>query len=250
VLTRLLDLGKGLAIYSGHIDDVREQDVNAQVMPPEMLERLTQTVKRDQRIEALPLTVLRKAATDGRPQLEMISGHHRLRAARTAGLTELHFIVDETDLDRSQVVAKQLAHNRIHGESDQATVKRLFDEIQSVEDMLDTYIRPEDFDGVKQLSAAGIPKIGVEIKHRRISFMFLDRNVERLTSLNDIAKELHKDTHLVGVVDLELFERFRKAVLELGTAKHVRSMGALVTMMVEMLEDRIHEPPEEGGDGG
>src|SRR6266699_1322539 len=45
-----------------------------------------------------------------------ISGHHRTRAATAAGLSELFVLVDVTGLSRSQIAAKQLAHNAIEGQ--------------------------------------------------------------------------------------------------------------------------------------
>lgn len=241
MLTRLLELGQGLAIYSGHAEDVQEQDVNAQVMSPEMFERLTETIRRDKRLEVLPFGVLRQAATDGRDIIELISGHHRIRAARTAAVVDLHFIVDERDLDRSAVVAKQLSHNKIHGSSDPQVLKRLFDEISSVEGQLESYIKPEDFDGIKQLSAAAMPEISVPMDYRRISFVFLGSDLTNLERLERISRELPKKSDMVGVCDLAVFERFRETALRLSGAKDVRSTGALVTMMCDIVVEHLDE---------
>ncbi|HEY5410346.1 MAG TPA: ParB N-terminal domain-containing protein [Caulobacteraceae bacterium] len=247
MLQRLLELGAGLAIYSGHAEDVREQDINAQVMPPEMFERLTETIRKDGRLESLPFGVLRAAKTDGRDQIELISGHHRLRAARTAGVVDLHFVVDERELSRSAVVAKQLAHNKIHGDSDPATLKRLFDEITALDDIVESYIRPDDFDGIKQLNASQIPEVKVALEYRKVSFVFLQADLVRMEAIEEAAKDVLKGTDLVGVCSLELFERFRTVALKLGNAKEVRSMGALVTLMCDIVDE--HLAKAESGDG-
>jgi hypothetical protein len=47
--------------------------------------------------------------------LEIISGHHRVRAATTAANSELFALVDVTGLTRSQTATKQIAHNSIQG---------------------------------------------------------------------------------------------------------------------------------------
>ena len=105
----VLELGQGLEIRRVKLDDLIEQDINARYMPPKMFERMASTIKRDIRLESLPFCAL----TD--KGIEVVSGHHRTRAGRTAGLEEIHVIVDATGLTRDQIKAKQLAHNSISG---------------------------------------------------------------------------------------------------------------------------------------
>src|SRR2546427_679740 len=100
---RILELGNGLELWKVHASTLREQDVNARSMPKAMFERLSQTIARDKRLESLPLCA--KTESD----FEIISGHHRTRAATAAGLSELFVLVDVTGLSRSQIAAKQLA---------------------------------------------------------------------------------------------------------------------------------------------
>ena len=106
---RILELGNGLELWKVHPSALREQDVNARSMPKAMFERLSQTIGRDKRLESLPLCARTEKG------LEIISGHHRTRAATAAGLSELFTLVDVTGLTRSQIAAKQLAHNAIEG---------------------------------------------------------------------------------------------------------------------------------------
>lgn len=99
--------GDNLELWRCHIDEIREQDRNARTMAPEMMERLSLTIKREKRLESIPFTVKR----DG--WFELISGHHRVRGCRAAGVETIIVLADTRDLDRSQIVAKQLAHNAI-----------------------------------------------------------------------------------------------------------------------------------------
>lgn len=242
---RLASVGDNLELYKVHVDELREQDVNARVMPPEMFERLTETVRNENRLEQLPFTVAR----DG--HFEVISGHHRLRAARSAGLTEVFVLADTRDLPRSKVVAKQLAHNAIGGTDDTQTLKRLFDEISSVEDQLESYIRIDDFDDVKQLEPSSATEIGLDIPWRQLSLVFLPDSVERLELLDAWAKEVPATTDIAGVVSMEVFDRFRDSVLNLGRVENVRSLGAIMTRMIEITDEWIEQnDPEKQRDGG
>jgi len=76
VAEQLLQLEQGLEIWRVHIDELREQDINARSQPKAMFDRLAATIRRDKRLEALPLV----AATEN--GLEIVSGHHRVRASR------------------------------------------------------------------------------------------------------------------------------------------------------------------------
>lgn len=100
---RILELGNGLELWKVHPSSLREQDVNARSMPKAMFERLSQTIGRDKRLESLPLCAWMEKG------LEIISGHHRTRAATAAGLSELFVLMDVTGLTRSQIAAKHLA---------------------------------------------------------------------------------------------------------------------------------------------
>src|SRR5437667_8151464 len=110
---RILELGNGLELWKVPPSALREQDVNARSMPKAMFERLAQTIARDKRLESLPLCAKTERG------LEIVSGHHRLRAATAAGVIELFALVDVTGLSRSQIAAKQLAHNSIEGEDNE-----------------------------------------------------------------------------------------------------------------------------------
>ena len=135
---RVVDLGGGLAIYRVHVDQLREQDVNARSMSPATFGRLTETVKRDGRLESLPLVALVNE------KLEIVSGHHRVRAARSAALPLIYAIVDETGLSGDQIRAKQLAHNSIAGEDEIQLLQQIYQSIMDVDARLEAHIDPKE----------------------------------------------------------------------------------------------------------
>src|SRR3990167_3081838 len=104
-------LGNGMEVWRVGVDDLQEQDKNARTMSPQAFQRLVANIKNGDRLESLPFCVLRPNG-----DIEIVSGHHRTRAARAAGLNEVPVLIDTTTtLTRSQIVAKQLAHNSISG---------------------------------------------------------------------------------------------------------------------------------------
>src|SRR5262245_61899124 len=94
---RLLDLGRHLAIWKAPVEILRDARKNARSMDNRLLGLLTETIAKDQRLESLPLTTWSRTA-GGNEELLIISGHHRIRAARAAGIKEIHILVDERQL--------------------------------------------------------------------------------------------------------------------------------------------------------
>ncbi len=131
-------------MYVG-IADVKEQDLNAQSMPKAMFDQLVNNLKNSGAPESLPLLVKTEKG------LEIVSGHHRIRAVRTAGIENTLAIVYMT-LTPSQIRAKQLAHNSIHGTSDPEIVKRIWEQIDDVQARFEAFIDPAQFSDLKPVS--------------------------------------------------------------------------------------------------
>lgn len=233
---RLSSAGENIALYRCHVDEIREQDINARVMPPEMFDRLTENIKRENRLESLPFAIKRPKF------FELVSGHHRLRAARAAGMTEIFLLVDEReDLSNSAVRAKQLAHNRIAGKDDDEILQRIFAEIESVDDLLESGFSEADFDDLKQLEAAKVMDVAALIDWRTLNLMFLPETVDNLDAITKIVPKVDKKAESIGVVSLEVFDRFKTACIELGRTEDIRSMGAIVSMMAEITLAHLKE---------
>ena len=86
-------------------DDLAEQDINANVMPPDMFNALTGNIKRAGVLESIPLV----ANTKGDETRRIVSGHHRIRCARDAGVKS-GIVLRYRDLTQAEMHAYQLAH--------------------------------------------------------------------------------------------------------------------------------------------
>ena len=238
------ELGGNLAIYKVRPDEIREQDINARVMPPEMFDRLTETIKRDGRLESLPFAVKRQDDL-----FELISGHHRVRASRSAALDFIYVIADSRELSRSEVVAKQVAHNRINGTDDPDTLRVLFEDITRVEDLFESYLSEDEFDDVKQLETVDLTNIAVDFPWKVISFVFLPKQLEQF---EQCAQWVDRKSELVGVCDAAIFERFCNAAMDLGRYENIKSVGAIVARMTEIAYDYLkeHGADDDAGDEG
>ena len=133
----IADMGSGLLIVKVQVAFLKEQDVNARIMRDQMQDQLTANIKKRGQLESLPYIAL----IDN--ELKIISGHHRIKSARAAGIKEIFCILDVSGLTRSQQASKQLAHNAINGFDDQSTLREIAKMISDVDDMLESYIGKE-----------------------------------------------------------------------------------------------------------
>ena len=226
----IADMGSGLQIVKGSISYLKEQDVNARIMKEQMQDQLTANIQKRGQLESLPYVALIEG------ELRIISGHHRIKSARAAGLKELFYILDVSGLTRSQEASKQLAHNAINGFDDQSTLKEIAKMISDVDDMLESYIGKEilgepmaEFD--KLISPA------VEFDFKTIVFAFLPYQI---ASLDALVKHLEKQgAEIIGTAPYELGKRFAETLAKYQQFQDVRNLGAAVASMVDAANEKM-----------
>ena len=224
------DMGSGLLIVKIPLDVVVEQDVNARIMKNEMQDQLTANIAKRGQLESLPYL------TEDGNKVRIISGHHRIKSARQAGIKELYAILDVSGLTRSQEAAKQLAHNAISGFDDQSTLKEIVKMISDVDDMLESYVGKDilaepmaEFD--KLISPA------VQFDFRTLVFAFLPHQLQNLELL---VKELEKaGPEIVGVAEYEQGKRFVETLSKYQQFQDVRNLGAAISSMIEAANEKM-----------
>ena len=143
-----------------NIKHLKEQEVNAQKMPQHQFDALVRNIKNDGELQSLPL-VHQPDGPDG--EIRIISGHHRVRAAYKAGLTEVPCIVETRPLTQAQIRARQLAHNQIHGTSDPEIVAQLLDEIDDVVELTSTGFTDQELEELTQNSVHNVDTLSTDL---------------------------------------------------------------------------------------
>ena len=239
----IADMGSGLLIAKIKLADIREQDLNARIMKTEMQKQLTDNIKKRGQLESLPFCAL----IEGR--IEVISGHHRLRSAKDAGLTEVFVILDVSSLRRSQVASKQIAHNAINGFDDQSTLREIAKMIDDVDDMLESYIGKEIIgEPMAELEKLIAPK--VEFAWKNVTFTFLPHQLKDLDKLLNVLGSLKPD--FLGVADIDQHEEFIETVTKYQQFANVKNTGAAIHAMIrateQIFEDVHYDDSEEWGE--
>ncbi len=220
-----LDLGKGLVIARVPFTSLREQDINARIMKTEMQKRLTDNIRKRGQLESLPFCALIG------DKIEIISGHHRIRSAKDSGvINEIYVILDVTGLTRSQVAAKQLAHNAINGFDDQSTLKQIASLIDDVDDMLESAIGKDILEEpLAELEKLIAPKVDFDWK--TVVFTFLPHQLKDLEKLVDYLKTYKPD--FIGVADSEQHKEFIDTLAKYQDFANVKNTGAAISAMVK-----------------
>jgi hypothetical protein len=219
-------LGEQLELWKVHVDATREQDLNARSMPPAMFERLQATIARDGRLESLPLF----AQTDR--GIEIISGHHRVRAARAAGQSEVYALVDVSGLNRDQIAAKQLAHNAIEGVDDDTLIAQIFASIADVDARLETYINPDDLE-LPEVDATRLPRIDLDFEFRTVLLTFLPRQHDRFAhAVETLSAQTSLDQDELYLVDREFYDWWQAIVGRTRREYDARSLSTVVSMII------------------
>lgn len=228
------DLGQGIFVAKVPIEMFREQDINARIMEDAKFKQLVNNIKKRGTLESLPLCTYTSRG------IEIISGHHRIKAARTAGLKTAPTLLDMSELNRSQIAAKQLAHNAICGVDDQNTLREIAKLITDVDDMLESAIDESIFkEQMQEIERLATPSVDIDWK--TVQFTFLPHQLKDLNRL--VEKTVGTDT--VGIVGDEQFSPFVEALEKTKRFDDVKAVGTAVYVMIKTALEKLGEYNED-----
>jgi len=240
VREKLLDMENGLCVWLVHIDYLRERDKNARVMSPDKFERLQTNIKADRKLESLPL-VMKK---NDRDEFEIISGHHRVRAARGAGINEIYVLSYDKELSRDDVKSKQLAHNSLVGVDDEQILREIYLEIESLNARIATGLKY--LEAPLEVGAVNLDEVVVDMDYELLNIIFLPREKKRF---DDAITMVEKKANIM-VEKLESFEPFKAAIRQVGFKEDIRNISCILGKMAEIVVDYYKLIQERKNDDG
>jgi len=235
-----LDEKAQLALWFIPVELIREQDINARVMSNEKFDRLAENIKNDGVLESLPLCHLKENQA-GNKEFFLISGHHRTRAARKAGVLNIHALVYERDMTRDEIVSKQLSHNSLSGYDDKEVLGVLYNEIRDLTFKIASGIT--DLDIKIDNKGVQIDDIKVELNYELINLLFLPKQLEYLEK---VLAKIEPEAR-VYIADKEDFDKFAEQARTIAKRDNIINMSAIVARMLEIV-DTYHKnvpPPEK-----
>lgn len=234
-------LPEGLTMMLVHVDDLIEQDINAQSMPKAMFDQLIANMKEAGAAESSVLAV-----RSGK-QIELISGHHRTRSARAAGVTYLLAYVYD-NLSRARIHSKQLAHNSIAGKSDPELVRRIWERIDDVAARFEAFIDPRLFENMPK--PVQFKPIDVDMGHvaKTVLITFLptqqmdfDAVIEYILPKTDVDK--------VYLAQRDVYDQWIAALNRVRAEMEIVNLPTAIAEMARLAQERLDQLKEDS-DGG
>lgn len=226
---KTVELYEGLELWFVPVAVLQEQDVNARSMPSDMFLQLTDTIGRDGRLESTPLCALTQKG------LELVSGHHRVRAARKADLNEIWVMVDVSGITRDKLRGKQLAHNSISGKDNEDIVRAIFEEIEDLDAKIEAFIEPDlsDLPSAPKLSTK---ELDATLDAKIVTILFLP---SQFAVFKQAMELLIPDTDEVWLATKDEYDMMIESVGAVSEAYEIRSMPTIFAKIAEIVKEHV-----------
>ena len=223
-------------IYGGRAElrivglkDLRHLSKNARFFQRERFEQLVDNVRSDGMLESIPL-----CWENENEEILVISGNHRVQAARKAGLTEIPILLLKGNIAEGRRIAKQLAHNALVGSDDLEILAELWNEMEDLADKLYAGLDSEIVDEIESIEFKGYTP--EPIRMEEIVIWFLPSELARLeealkqSCLADSAKGT------VFTARAEDYDRVWKMLVEVKKRDNIKNTAVAFNRLVDFAE--------------
>ena len=140
---------------------------------------------------------------------------------------------------REEIVAKQLAHNRLSGFDDDATLKQLFASLNDPSLILESGLA-DDLMVLPHVDlAVGITPM-LDMDWKVITLTFLPHQLENFNTLIDMMPS----SDMVGLAPLSDYQLFIDALIKWGRYKDVRNVGTALALLADIALVELAEAAE------
>ena len=209
-------------------------EVNARYMRKETFDRLVDNVRRDGALTSTPLVWNDEVGE----RMVVLSGNHRIMAAREVGLAEVDVIVVDQPLSRARQIALQLSHNAIEGEDDPATLKQLYEDLDDVDWRAYSGLDDKSLDLLPQVDLEGLSEANLDFATVQLVFLPHELDAAR-ASLDEARKLVQADARwLAGYTD---YEPTLDALATTHSAHNVGNVATALGLILAVFERHLDE---------
>lgn len=233
----------GIATEIRHIDpkSIRSRDKNARYMEADQMQRLVENVRAD---GGLTSAILAYTRPDG--EIEVLSGHHRTKAAVLAEIPTIPVIVITSELSEEQKTAIQLSHNAIVGKDDKNTLAELYASMdltwKQYSGLTDDVVY--DFDGI---DLAGIG--GGSVRYEELVMSFLPQDKAVIDEALKLFEKERANRHAV-LAPFDLYDKTFDAIVASKRHYNITNGAIAMTMIVELAMERLAQIEAESAEDG
>ena len=173
----------------------------------------------------------------------MISGHHRLRACKKNHFAMLGILwCDESELTQDEIIAIQLSHNSLHGQDNQSILKKLYEQIRSIDYKKFAHI---NIDEISPVSTDGISVYALK-ENFVFTIILYPNSFENLDELyGDIREQAKKSDALVLAHQEDNEMLLLKLQQEIGNQYNIKSPTIAFAKLLELAKERLEEVKED-----
>lgn len=172
----------------------------------------------------------------------MISGHHRLRACKKNHFKKMGILYcNENELSQDEIIAIQLSHNSLHGQDNTSILKKLFEQIQSIDYKKFAHI---NIDEIKPISTEGLSIYALKENFVFSVILYPDsfQNLDEL--FGDIREQAKKSDALI-LADQSNEMLLMKLQQEIGKQYDIKSPAITFAKLLELASERLTEIQKE-----
>jgi ParB-like chromosome segregation protein Spo0J len=223
-------------------EDCIAQKKNARYFKPEVFTRLVENVKKDKRLESVPLVhKLLNEQGNWTGKYGIISGHHRVEAAKEANLTSILVMIATTQ-GRDEITSKQLSHNALVGVDDQQILQEMFESIKDLEAKIASGLN----DVIEKVDYVTV-NFSLAADYKEFMIMFApddERDYDNILSrLKENIKAVGGNSR-VELVPVALYEKFAESLRKIKGLENIKSNATAFSKMVEIVSDYLGKIPD------
>ncbi|MBQ9253260.1 MAG: ParB N-terminal domain-containing protein [Bacteroidales bacterium] len=215
------------------IDLLQESELNANVMSDTDFNRLVENIKISGGLSSA-IGCIKKGEV-----YQIFSGHHRYRACVKLRYKQVPIIyADEKDMSNDELIALQTSHNSLHGEDDKGILKRLFDQIQSIQFKEFANV---NIDEINTIDVDNV-SFSVEQEHYAVSLIFYKKEYNLLNDLLGLVSEQTASHDVVVMTDSENTEDFYlKLMKEIERKYYIKSTSTRFQKLLELAKKALDD---------
>lgn len=215
------------------IELLRESDLNANVMTDAYFNRLVENIKISGGLSSA-IGCVKKGEV-----YQIFSGHHRYRAAVQLRYKTVPVIyANEEDMTQDEIIALQTSHNSLHGEDDKGILKRLFEQIQSIE-----FKEFANID-INEITTIAMDSVGFGIEQEQysVSLIFYRKEKELLEELLGIITEQSQTHDMVILADAnENEETYLQLMKAIERKYQIKSTSTRFQKLLELAKKALDD---------
>lgn len=210
-----------------------EAELNANEMTDEEFNRLVENIRISGGLSSA-IGCYRKTE-DGR--YVIFSGHHRKRAAEVLRMRKVPVVwADEKDLDADEAIALQLSHNSLHGTDNQNILKKMIEQIQSIDFKAFANININE---IEKVDTSGV-SFSIESEHYTMTMIMYNNDIKLLKEVLGIVDNETRKSDIVVLADGTENEAFYFQLIDQIRKKYdITSSGVAFVKLLNLAKKQM-----------